>query len=562
MEARQVLEAVRTTPVLHRVGDAERVSSIVTAYAPGPELIASVRSLAAQTWTNQEILLVDDGSPHGHDHLFREATELDPRVRLIRLPANTGVYAARNAALGQATGDYLTFQDADAWSHPSRLELQVAALRAEPARAGVSCRALLVTADLTVTRATRGPLLVRRGAGLFDEVRHGGDDEYADRLDVLPLADVLTLLRSETPRRLAAALRSYRSAYRAWHRRPAAAACRPWPLLERRGRRAYDVVLVADWTRPDAGLGQLHALKSRGLRVALLHLDDPARARRGPTDLDSTTQHAINDGLAEQVDLTDDVRARLVVVRDPTVLRHPPELPSGVRATRVVLEISAAAAVSPRRCVAAARRLFTADPQWAPPGPHTRQALAARPDGLALTAVDLPGTVVADDWRLDRRPVPGGRPVAGRRCEAGEWPRLRLDLPADPAIDLRLLDGGSGVPDGLRSWLVYRPGDLDLRCFLGQLDFYLPMPGEETPADADPTVLAALAAGCVVVLPPRYRATFGDAAVYAETRELAGAVRKLHSRSAALTAQRDRGRAFVRAHHSHSLYADRILALS
>lgn len=557
-----MLEAARTTPVLDRVGDPERVTSIVTAYAPGPELIASVRSLTAQTWTNQEILLVDDGSPHGHDHLFREATELDPRVRLIRLPASTGVYAARNVALDRATGHYVTFQDADAWSHPARLAHQVAALRAEPARAGVSCQALLVAGDLTVTRAMRGPLLVRRGAGRFDEVRHGGDDEYADRLGVLALPDVLTLLRSEPPRRLSAALRSYRSAYRAWHRRPAAAACRPWPLLERRGRRAYDVLLVADWTRPDAGLGQLHALEARGLRVALLHLDDPARVRHGPADLDPATQHAINDGLAEQVDLTDDVRARLVVVRDPAVLRHPPELPSGIRATRVVLEISAAAAVAPRRCVAAARRLFTADPLWAPPGPHTRQALAARPDGLPLTSVDVPGTVSADDWRLDRRASPSLRPVAGRRCAPGEWSRLRLELPADPAIDLRLLDGGNGVPEGLRSWLIYRPDDLDLRCFLNQLDFYLPLPGDDTPADAEPAVLAALAAGCVVVLPPRYRSAFGDAAVYATTPELAGAVRTLHSLSAPLTAQRDRGRAFVRAHHSHARYADRVIALS
>lgn len=535
VEARELLEAARTPPIVHRIGDPERVTSIVVAYAPGPELITSIRSLAAQSWTNQEILLVDDGSPHGHDRVFAEATGLDPRVRLLRLDANLGVYAARNAALDRATGDYVTFQDPDAWSHPSRLAVQVAALRAS-SWAGVVGRALHVTGDLTVTRALRGPFLVRRGAGRFDEVRHGGDDEYVERLSLAARPDLLALTRSAPPPHLAPALRSYRSAYRRWHRHPAASPGRPWPLLERRGRRAYDVVLAADWTRPDGGLGQFHALKARGLRVALLHLDDPARLRLGPADLDPAVQQAVNDGAAEQVDITDDIRARLVVVRDPAVLIHPPDAPSGVRATRVVVESSR----SPRRCVDASRRLFHAEPLLAPAGPRTRQALA----GLPLTPVDLPATVAAEDWRLDRRSAGPGRPVAG--CIGGG-----AGLPRDPAVDVRLLDGCHGVP----GWLRYRPTDLDQRAFLHQLDFYLPLP---PPADPDPAVLAALAAGCVVLLPPSHRPAFGDAAVY--TTDPAGAMTALHGTD--LTAQRDRGVAFVRTHHHHGRYAARIEALT
>jgi glycosyl transferase family 2 len=501
------------------------VTSVVVAYAPGPELIGSVRSLTAQSWTNQEILLLDDGSPHGHDDVFRSAAALDPRVRLIRLPANVGVYAARNLALARATGDYVTFQDPDAWSHPLRLERQV---HAAGDGAGVSCQAVLDGAPV------RGPLLVRRGAGAFDEVRHGGDDEYAERLALPTMPDVLALLRSSTPPHLVPALRSYRSAYRAWHRRPAAAPCRPWPLLERRGRRAYDVLLVADWTRPDAGLGQFQALKSLGLRVALLHHSSST------ADLDPAVQHAVNDGQAEQVDLTDDVRARLVVVRDPALLREPPAVPSGIRATRLILE----GAATPQ-CAAEARQLFQADPLWAPAGPHSRQALS----GLPLTSVDVPATVAPQEWRLDRRPVRAGSPVAGVIGSP-------TGLPADPGIDLRLLDGSDGVPDGLPSLLVYR--SLDLRAFLHQLDFYLPLPAPAAPADPAPAMLAAMAAGCVVVLPPRYRETFGDAAVYANAP--ADAIRSFPA--AALPAQRDRAVSYVRTHHHHDRYAAQILALT
>ncbi|MFG1602455.1 glycosyltransferase family 2 protein [Actinoplanes sp. NPDC049265] len=525
MEADQLLEAHSAPPVVPRVGDRRRVTSVVVACAPGPELIGSVRSLTAQSWTNQEILLYDDGSPHGHDGVFRSAAALDPRVRLIRLPANVGVYAARNLALARATGDYVTFQDPDAWSHPLRLERQVHAVGSG---AGVGCHAVLNGS------VVRGPLLVRRGAGDFDEVRHGGDDEYTERLGLPALADVLCLLRSPVPAHLVPALRAYRSAYRAWHRRPAASPCRPWPLLERRGRRAYDVLLVADWTRPDAGLGQFQALRSLGLRMALLHHSSST------ADLDPAVQHAVNDGQAEQVDLTDDVRARLVVVRDPAVLLTPPSVPSGIRATRLILE----GAATPR-CAAEARELFHAEPLWAPAGPHSRQALS----GLPLTPVDVPATVAAGQWRLDRRPVRAGRPVAGVIGSPAE-------LPAEPGIDLRLLDGSSGVPGGLPSWLVYR--SLDLRAFLHQLDFYLPLPAEATPADPTPAVLAAMAAGCVVVLPPRYRSTFGDAAVYSAAPT--DAVRSFPA--ASLPAQRDRAVSFVRTHHQHDRYAAQILALT
>lgn len=551
------------TAVVQRVGDPERVTSIVTAHAPGPELVDSIRSLAAQTWTNHEILLIDDGSPHGHDDVFRAATALDPRVRVLRLDAggepgsrrDVGTYAARNAGLAVATGAYVTFQEAGAWSHPTRLERQVAALRAEPGLAGVRCAAQVVTPELIVVRPAPGPMMLRRGAGLFDVVRHGGDDELAHRLDVRQVDEVLTLLLpGPGAGHLEPALRAYRSAYR----RPTARPHRPWPLLERTGRRAVDVLLVADWTRPDAGLGQLRALQARDLRVALLHLDDPAHARPDLADLDPAVQDAVNDGTAELVDLTDDVRARLVVVRDPAVLADPPGVTSGLRATRVIIE--SAVGVTPRRTSAACERLFGAEPLWAPPGPSAREGLA----GLPVTALDVPVTVEAADWRLDRRDRRSGRPVAGRRCTGarGDWQRTRAQLPRHPQIDVRLLTGSSAVRGREHGWLVCSTAETSVRCFLHQVDFYLPLPGDDAPADPDPQTLTAMAAGCVVVLPPRYADAFGDAAVYGEPGELDGTIRALHGHRAALVAQRDRARAFVRDNHHHGRYADRILALT
>jgi hypothetical protein len=99
---------------------------------------------------------------------------------------------------------------------------------------------------------------------------------------------------------------------------------------------------------------------------------------------------------------------------------------------------------------------------------------------------------------------------------------------------------------------------VSLRSFLYQVDFYLHLPETGTPADPDPDVLAALAAGCVVVLPQRYADTFGDAAIYCEPAEVARTVAALHRNRSALGEQSARGPRFVHQHHGHDLYAERV----
>jgi hypothetical protein len=247
------------------------------------------------------------------------------------------------------------------------------------------------------------------------------------------------------------------------------------------------------------------------------------------------------------------------------VLSHAPDGPSRIRAAKVVIESATASQAAAR----GGRRLFGAEPLWAPPGPAARQALSATPGGAALAAVDLPGTVDAEAWRLDRRGPRGDRPVVGRPGGAShaEWRRLRAELPDPARVDVRLLDqagtaaqafGRAGPP---RGWLVYAPAEVTLRSFLYQVDFYLPAPAGRVATDADPAVLTALAAGCVAVLPHRFAETYGDAAVYCTPSRVAHTVRALHARPGALGEQSERGRHFVRQQHGHDLFAERVAAL-
>ncbi|MEU8814061.1 glycosyltransferase family 2 protein [Actinoplanes sp. NPDC048796] len=561
-----------------RTGHPRRITSVVTTHRPDQRLLTAVRSLAAQTWTNHEILVVDDGSPASYDAVLRRVAALDPRVRVIRMVATGGAYTARNAGLDAATGDFVTFHDEAGWSHPLRLEKQVAPLLADEAVTSVVPSGVRVTPELVLTRpgvtGFRSPDLsspmVRRGAGYFDPIRIGADEEYLARhRPVRHLDEALTLIRrsgdDDPVGFVDPARRSYRSAYETAHAERTTGWVAPRRLRGESGAQAYDVVLAGDWTTAGgagvAGIGQLRALAARGLRAALLQLDVLAHLREGPRNLDPAVQRLINARELTQVELTDDVRARLVVARTARVLEHAPDLPSGVRAQRVVIED--AEVVEP--AAAAALRLFGRRPLWAPAGPDGRRRLAAE-----AASLDLPGTLDARQWRLDRRGPRADRPVVGRCCRGGraEWRRLREELPDSGRMDVRLLDsagtagrsfGRFGTP---RSWLVYSPADVSPRSFLYQIDFYLHLPADDEPADPDPDVLAALAAGCVAVLPHRYAEAFGEAAVYCAPAELLDTVRMLHGNRRALREQAERGTAFVRRHHAHELYADRVAVLA
>jgi hypothetical protein len=218
-------------------------------------------------------------------------------------------------------------------------------------------------------------------------------------------------------------------------------------------------------------------------------------------------------------------------------------------------------------CAAASRRLFGVDPQWSPGGPAGRRMLSAGAIGAALTTVDLPGTVDVRQWRLDRPGLRSDRSVVGCRCTGGraEWARMSDLLTDAGRVDVRLWDTAGDAretfgPVSPRTWLVYGPADTDLRLFLHQLDFYLHFPHEHATRDADPALLTALAAGCVLVLPHRYAPTFDEAALYCEAGDIERTVRQMR-RPSLFREQSERGREFVRRRYGHERYADAVTAL-
>lgn len=108
-----------------------KVVSIILPVLNSEKTIATaIKSIQSQGYKHWELLIVDDGSTDMTSEIIRNFANTDPRIKLYQNTTNKGVAYARNVGLYYATGEYITFHDADDTSHPERLEYQVAGLLA------------------------------------------------------------------------------------------------------------------------------------------------------------------------------------------------------------------------------------------------------------------------------------------------------------------------------------------------------------------------------------------------------------------------------------------------
>ena len=107
-----------------------KVSVIIATYNRAALLPRAVNSVLAQTYTDFELIIVDDRSSDDTQEVIRTFT--DPRIRVIRHEANRGAAAARNTGISEARGEYIAFLDDDDECMPNRLADQVSVLDANP----------------------------------------------------------------------------------------------------------------------------------------------------------------------------------------------------------------------------------------------------------------------------------------------------------------------------------------------------------------------------------------------------------------------------------------------
>ena len=98
-----------------------RFSVVIPLYNKAPYVEKAIRSVLSQTFTDYELVIVDDGSRDDSAQIANEVIAGHANCRLVK-QENTGVAMARNNGVAVSYGDYLCFLDADDWWEPMFLE--------------------------------------------------------------------------------------------------------------------------------------------------------------------------------------------------------------------------------------------------------------------------------------------------------------------------------------------------------------------------------------------------------------------------------------------------------
>src|SRR5262249_25649861 len=114
-------------------------------YNLGEFLPAALASLAAQTYANLDVIVIDDGSTQPASiRAFDELKSRYPQFRFLR-QENAGIGATRNRCLSEARGEYFIPMDADNIARPDMVERFVAGITRNPAYSAMTCYFLAFT---------------------------------------------------------------------------------------------------------------------------------------------------------------------------------------------------------------------------------------------------------------------------------------------------------------------------------------------------------------------------------------------------------------------------------
>ena len=497
------------------VEDGPRVSIVVPTFEPGPRIETAVESLLAQSYQNLEILVMDDASSAESAERLDAWAARDSRIRVVHLPENLGSYKARNVAASEhATGEYLTVHDDDDWSHPRKIELQVAHLEAHPEIPANTSLLSRATDRLVFTRINDNPvfaqrnyssLMVRRGVldviGFWDLVNRSADAEMIDRIQLwsgkrvpsvgsAPLSFLRERAASLTsgeidrgyldPRR-----RWYADAYRRWHASCSDRGVVPYIGPDNRQDRSFpapanmlgsrstqrpveaDIVYATDFRFPGGNstlaCNEIEILLDRGHTVAVLQLESPILGPRNllhPRVLEIAKHPNVT-----VVSLLDQVHARLAIIRHPTTMQFIEPVRSRVVTESAVVIVNHAPFEPDRtgstydiaRVLERVESIFGVPAKVAPESGVIRSLLTGLVAPAHLVPFDWNGVMRFDPGQI-RTGEPARRPVVGRhsRDHAHKWPErgtFELVYPVDKTYDVRVLGGAAWAEKRLGSAL-------------------------------------------------------------------------------------------------------------
>ena len=148
-----------------REGVKPLVSVVMAVFNGEPHLSSAIESILHQTFTDFELLVIDDGSTDATPSVLGAYAMRDRRVRVLRNEANRGRSFSARRGVQESAGSLIARLDADDWAYPERLQQQVAYLQAHPDVAVLGSWAIDVNeqgVEQSTRRVPTQPTLVRR----------------------------------------------------------------------------------------------------------------------------------------------------------------------------------------------------------------------------------------------------------------------------------------------------------------------------------------------------------------------------------------------------------------
>lgn len=600
--------------------DKAKVSIIMPAYNAAHQIGFAIESLQAQTWVNFELLVADDCSTDQTREVVQRIARDDDRIILVSCERNGGAYAARNAALRVATGDFITVHDSDDWSHAQKLQVQVEHLLANSDCVATITDWARAREDLYFTGTFRAhgslvsentsSLMFRRDVvdclGGWGLARTSADSEFLQRIAKqfsdnavqrlyrgLPLAFALDQETSltRTPVTHAKTLfygarREFRESAKAWHDKSEVGTVPsrlyvglenpvfPFPIpsimeaVRSTEPKRYDLVMIADFNLSGGAyistMHYVHAACAQGQKVAIFHW------RRADLDVTAPLRSELRElamtGRFDVLAAGERVVAKTVLVGYPVVLNFRLDSLPEIKTERFAILVNQMASrlttgedpqYDPRRIQANVKALFGIEPIWVPISGYVRRLMWA--DGRYPVPHHEAWNPLLNleewcqyraVWRGDER----SRPVIGRhsRDHYTKWPKRKSALEAAYCVnqpcEVRLLGGAAHALSvlGFRpdNWVVQEYAETT-HAFLQTLDFFVHYPHEEYIEEFGRAVLEAMGLGIPVILPPVFKDTFGDYALYAQPEDVWPLIERLWADKAAYDAASDKALAFV-----------------
>lgn len=467
------------------------VTVIIPAYNAEQTIHVALNSLLKQTWRNLEILVSDDFSTDATKQVIREFTKKDYRVRLIESNTNAGPYVARNLALKKARGEFVTVNDADDWSHPEKIQIQVEDLIQHPSVVANTTQLARVFSDLTFyRRGNYGTYLIKNYSslmfrrdlvmdelGFWDSVRFGADADLIERIQKTfgvknikcgPVFFAKQTTNSLTGNNdfgvhgfLMGARKEYTEARHYYHKtapslyyefpqthRPFAVPEPLWPKREVKNgeKRRFDVIMASDFRLPGgttmSNMEEIKAQCSKGLRTGLIQM--PRYDLNPEKPINHKIRELIDGDLVQMLVYGEDLCCDLLTIRYPPVLQEWQRFIPTVEAKTIRVIINQ----PPQRdygsegelrysipvCNDRIKEYFGKEAVWHPNSPLVREVLISHHaedlNSVCFSEKDWVNIINLEEWKRPKKRPTDRKIRIGRhtRDDPVKWPESQNEL--------------------------------------------------------------------------------------------------------------------------------------